>query len=64
MSESVINIKIVENGPARIECKRAEITLPDGSIVSKEGLVVLCRCGESNKKPFCDGAHKTCGFTG
>ena len=24
--------------------------------------VSLCRCGHSNNKPFCDSAHKTCGF--
>lgn len=24
--------------------------------------IALCRCGASQKKPFCDGAHKTCGF--
>jgi CDGSH-type Zn-finger protein len=24
--------------------------------------VGLCRCGQSLKKPFCDGAHKTSGF--
>jgi CDGSH-type Zn-finger protein len=24
--------------------------------------VALCRCGQSLKKPFCDSAHKTCGF--
>jgi CDGSH-type Zn-finger protein len=23
----------------------------------------LCRCGQSSNKPFCDSAHKTCGFS-
>lgn len=22
----------------------------------------LCRCGESDNKPFCVGAHSSCGF--
>ena len=24
--------------------------------------VALCRCGLSQRKPFCDGAHKSVGF--
>lgn len=24
--------------------------------------IALCRCGHSAKKPFCDAAHRNCGF--
>ena len=33
------------------------IPLPHGSKVA------LCRCGSSENKPFCDGAHKRVGFS-
>ena len=40
------------------------------TIFSRDGLskttrtkAALCRCGHSDKKPFCDAKHKTCGFT-
>lgn len=64
MSENTVKIVINQNASAKIECDRAEITMPDGSIVIKEGKFFLCRCGESKNKPFCDGTHKTCGFEG
>lgn len=31
------------------------------NLAGKEN-VAICRCGASANKPFCDGAHKTCGF--
>ncbi|MEE8093516.1 MAG: CDGSH iron-sulfur domain-containing protein [Gammaproteobacteria bacterium] len=44
-------------------------TVQNVSIVASSGRVAwqgkgvaLCRCGQSNNKPFCDGAHKAAGF--
>jgi CDGSH-type Zn-finger protein len=34
----------------------------NGPIETKPTMA-LCRCGKSSKKPFCDGTHKTIGFT-
>lgn len=31
-------------------------------LLAKKKPIALCRCGESQTRPFCDGTHKTCGF--
>ena len=64
MSSEPIRIKLVPNGPARVESGSFEIVLTDGSVQTKEGPFSLCRCGQSSNKPYCDGPHKTCGFEG
>lgn len=59
-----MKIKAAANGPLLIETSEA-ILIKDGKeeILSQK-IIALCRCGQSVKKPFCDGAHKKCEFTG
>jgi CDGSH-type Zn-finger protein len=42
-------IKCAENGPNLIES--------DGTVFA-----AMCRCGGTNTKPYCDGAHAKIGF--
>ncbi|MEO9321835.1 MAG: CDGSH iron-sulfur domain-containing protein [Nitrososphaera sp.] len=36
----------------------------EGKKFSTGAEYALCRCGKSNKKPFCDGTHESIGFQG
>ena len=49
-------IQLRENGPLGV---RADIVLDGISIGMR---AVLCRCGASKNKPFCDGSHNEAGF--
>jgi CDGSH-type Zn-finger protein len=57
-----VSIKVRESGPYLV---KGPVTLvdADGSPFVIEENIVLCRCGGSLNKPFCDGTHKTNGFT-
>jgi CDGSH-type Zn-finger protein len=57
-----VQIKVRESGPYLV---KGPITLVDADLnpYTIEGEnVALCRCGQSQTKPFCDGSHKTSGF--
>ena len=56
-------ITVVNNGSLRVE-GNFEIVDQEGRVFGLAGRtrVTLCRCGQSNTKPFCDSSHKTCGF--
>ena len=50
------------NGPLRVE-GNLEICSGTGRTVARVVEALLCRCGQSNNKPFCDGSHRAAGFT-
>ena len=56
-------ITVNPNGSLKVEGD-FEIVDPEGRPFGLAGRtrVSLCRCGQSNNKPFCDSAHKACGF--
>lgn len=56
-----VTIKARESGPYLVT---GTVTLidADGTPYATTENFVLCRCGHSQTKPFCDGSHKTTGF--
>lgn len=61
MSDFKVIVK--NNGPLRLEGDIA-IVDQDGKGFGLAGrtVVSLCRCGQSQNKPFCDGSHNKVGF--
>ncbi|GAB4395392.1 MAG: hypothetical protein OHK0053_02820 [Microscillaceae bacterium] len=55
--------EVIADGPLKVE-GRVQIKMIDGALVEKETRAFFCRCGASENKPFCDGAHKKIGFKG
>ena len=64
-----ITITVRDNGPYLIsgdDVPTTQVLDPAGNpLVSAKGAgktIALCRCGASETKPFCDGAHNRAGF--
>ena len=57
-------IIVRNNGPYRIEGDDIQILDDTGKRYGLAGrtVVSLCRCGQSQNKPFCDGTHNKVGF--
>ena len=56
-------ITVRDNGPLLIEDEDATVCdMSGGEFSFQGGAFALCRCGASEKNPFCDGAHGRVGF--
>lgn len=56
-------IEALENGPLLVY-GTLNITNSDGSTDKRNKTTAFCRCGASQNKPYCDGAHVQAGFEG
>ena len=55
--KSQATIEVVEFGPLKITGNFIVKDLKRGT-ESSPGEILLCRCGKSANKPFCDDSHK------
>lgn len=60
--EPQVEIKVRDNGPYKVTGPVRLIDPEGGVFELTEGSIVLCRCGQSQTKPFCDSSHKQHGF--
>jgi len=56
-------LRSVRDGPLYV---RGDIEVRDaaGELIRRDVRVALCRCGASQRKPFCDNSHLQSGFRG
>ena len=59
--EPVPRIALRKNGPLRVTGLHRMVNSRGETIATKK-VMVLCRCGASKTKPFCDGTHASIGF--
>ena len=57
------NGPLIIQGPVRVVSPEGvELVPPPRKDGKPSEVIVLCRCGASATKPFCDGTHKRIGF--
>jgi CDGSH-type Zn-finger protein len=61
--EPEVVITVATNSALRIAGKVRIVDL-EGNLIMETEKCSLCRCGLSEKKPFCDGSHKRAGWQG
>ena len=57
-----IKITVADDGPYVIE-GGVNVVDQEGNSYEQRDVIALCRCGQSNSKPFCDGTHRNCDFS-
>ena len=59
-----VTIRLRDNGPLVVEGP-VNVVDAEGNaypISPDKPAIALCRCGNTQNRPFCDGSHKACDF--
>jgi len=56
-----LQVEPQKNGPLKV-VGNLEIVTGTGHTIDRITETWLCRCGQSNNKPYCDGSHRKVGF--
>lgn len=56
-------VEVLQDGPLLVY-GTLKVTHKDGATEVKNKTTAFCRCGKSNNKPYCDGAHVKAEFKG
>ena len=54
-------VEVIPGGPLMVY-GNLNIKDKNGNLIEKPKFAAFCRCGASNRQPFCDGAHKNIVF--
>ena len=57
----LVSITLAKNGPLLVQGS-LEVCTGTGHTITRTQKTALCRCGNSQNKPFCDGSHSRTGF--
>jgi len=50
-------VDVLENGPLIVH-GNIQVKNSNGALEERQRVTAFCRCGVSENKPYCDGAHK------
>ena len=64
MSDDKPTIDCPEKGPFLVKGLNKLTDSQNQPVEMEKDVIALCRCGQSENKPFCDGTHSDIGFTG
>ena len=62
MDSADVVIKVRDSGPYKITGAVTIVDAEGNRFAVPEGPIALCRCGQSQTKPFCDASHRASDF--